>query len=106
MGNAVKILAHCTQVQSSAEARIANDFDLKLAVEFNAVADDLKAAQTLIFRKKRTKEKIESLTAKIEKYTRQGPRGKSNFEIGMLKNQLEKLKDDLKRYETIGAQEL
>ena len=100
---ATKALAHCTKLQSESEARLASDFDLKLAIEFSSLADDLKASQTLIFRKKRTKDKISAIQEKIERFSRQG---KSNLEIGLLENQQAKLEDDLDRYETVGTAEL
>jgi len=100
---ATKALAHCTKIQSESEARLASDFDLKLAIEFSSLADDLKASQTLIFRTKRTKDKISAIKEKIDRFSRQG---KSNLEIGLLENQQAKLEDDLDRYETVGKTEL
>lgn len=86
--------------ETRAQQRLANDYDLQLALMFLTIQNDLKAAKTLIYRRMKVHERLVKVSDEIQSVQA------NTYERGMLQQREADLKNQFEKFNTIGAREL
>jgi len=86
--------------ETRAQQRLANDYDLQLALMFLTIQNDLKAAKTLIYRRMKVHEKLGKVSDEIQSVQA------NTYERGRLQQHEADLKNQFEKFNTIGAREL